>query len=161
MSNAHPHGALRRKDREITDRSQIDAILQSAQVMHLALADDNIPFVVPVFYVYDGKSVYFHSARVGTKIEILKKNPVACFEVSIDHGIIEDDLACDFEAKHRTVIGLGRAVFVEDQAEKVAALHRIVGLFTDKKFEFPQENLNRTQVVRIDIESIHGKSHGY
>jgi nitroimidazol reductase NimA-like FMN-containing flavoprotein (pyridoxamine 5'-phosphate oxidase superfamily) len=152
---------MRRKDREITDRKEIDNILGSAKVLHLALSDNNVPFLVPVFYTYDGKSLYFHSAQAGTKIAILKKNPVACFEVSIDHGVIEDEMPCDFEAKHRTVIGLGKAVFVTDEAEKIAALHRIVGLFTEKTFEFPKENLQRTLVVRLDIESIKGKSHGY
>jgi hypothetical protein len=160
-SLSHPHGALRRKDREITDRHEIDGILRSAQVMHLALADGNVPFVVPVFYTYDGTALYFHSAQAGTKVEILKRNPVACFEVSLDHGVIEDEKPCDFEAKHRTVIGLAKAVFVTDETEKVAALHRIVGLFTEKKFEFPPENLARTLVVRLDIESIKGKKHGY
>jgi len=158
---SHPHGALRRKDREITDRGQIDALLARGKVMHLALADDNVPFVVPVFYVYDGQSVYFHSAQAGTKVEILKRNPVACFEVSLDHGIIEDEVPCDFEAQHRTVIGFGKAVFVTDQGEKVAALNRIVALFSEKKFEFPPENLLRTLVVRIDVQSVKGKSHGY
>ncbi len=27
-TSSHPHGAMRRKDREITDRAEIDAILQ-------------------------------------------------------------------------------------------------------------------------------------
>jgi nitroimidazol reductase NimA-like FMN-containing flavoprotein (pyridoxamine 5'-phosphate oxidase superfamily) len=160
-SAGHPHGAMRRKDREITDRAEIDAIIRSAKVMHLALSDNNIPFLVPVFYVYDGTSLYFHSARVGTKMEILKRNNTVCFEISIDHGFIEDVQPCDFEAKHRTVIGIGKATLVEDEAEKIKALDQIVAHFSQKKFEYPQANLNRTAVVRIDIESIKGKKHGY
>jgi hypothetical protein len=33
--------------------------------------------------------------------------------------------------------------------------------YTDKKFLFPEEKLNRTLVVRIDIEQITGKKSGY
>jgi uncharacterized protein len=160
LSPSHPHNAMRRKDREITDRAEIDAILRSAKVMHLALADNNIPFLVPVFYVYDGTAIYFHSAQAGTKIEIMKRNNNVCFEITVDHGIIESDQPCDFEAKHRTVIGFGKAIFVENDAEKVKALNMVVALFTEKSFEFPAANLNRTVVVRIDIESIKGKKHG-
>lgn len=157
----HPHGIMRRKDREITDRKEIDEIIRSDKLMHIALVDGNIPFLVPVFYAYNGKALYFHSAQAGTKIEILKKNNNICFEISIDHGFIESNEPCDFEAKHRTVIGIGKAIFVEDKAEKIKALDLIVSHFSDKKFEYPETNLNRTTVIRIDIDSIKGKKHGF
>ena len=160
-SEGHPHGAMRRKDREITDRAEIDEIVRSAKVMHLALADNNIPFLVPVFYAYDGTALYFHSARVGTKIEIMKRNNNVCFEISVDHGVIESDMACDFEAKHRTVIGFGKAAFVEDEVEKIKALDMIVAQFSNKRFEYPKTNLNSAAVIRIDIESMKGKKHGF
>jgi nitroimidazol reductase NimA-like FMN-containing flavoprotein (pyridoxamine 5'-phosphate oxidase superfamily) len=151
---------MRRKEREITDHQEIEEILRKGKSMYLALSDNNLPFMVPVFYAYDGTHLYFHSAKAGTKIEIMKRNNQVCFAVSIDHGIVENDRACDFEAKHRTVIGFGKAVFVEDEEEKIGALTRIVAQFTDKKFEFPKANLNATMVVRIEIISMKGKKHG-
>ena len=160
LSNEHPHGAMRRKKREIKDRSEIEEILRLERTMHLALADNNIPFVVPVFYAFDGTALYFHSAKAGTKIEILKRNNNVCFEVSIGAGVIPSDAACDFEARHRTVIGVGKATFVEEEAEKIRALDLIVARFTEEKFTYPQANLDLTQVVRIDIESLKGKKHG-
>jgi nitroimidazol reductase NimA-like FMN-containing flavoprotein (pyridoxamine 5'-phosphate oxidase superfamily) len=162
MPTAHPpHGAMRRNAREITRRAEIDAILDRGTVMRIALADGDTPFLVPVFYAYDGQSLFFHSAQAGEKISILRRNPKVCFEVSLDHGIIEDEEACDFEARHRTVIGLGHAVFVEDDAQKIAALDRIVARFTAQRFEYPEANLKRTAVIRIDIDSIKGKQHGF
>jgi len=159
--DGHPHGAMRRKDRAISDRTEIDTILASTKVMHLALADADVPFLVPVFYAYDGTYMYFHSASAGSKIEILKRNPRVCFEVSVDHGVIESDQACDFEARHRTVIGFGKANFVEEETEKVKILDRIVGRFTDKQFAYPTAHLRHTSVIRIEIESIKGKKHGF
>jgi len=160
-SAEHPHGAMRRKDREITDRTEMDAILAGGKVMHLALADDNMPFVVPVFYAYDGRNLFFHSARAGSKIGILKRNSKVCFCISVDHGVIESDEPCDFEARHRTVIGTGVAFFVEDEAEKITALDAIVARFTDRKFEYPKANFKATAVIRISIESLKGKKHGF
>jgi nitroimidazol reductase NimA-like FMN-containing flavoprotein (pyridoxamine 5'-phosphate oxidase superfamily) len=157
----NPHGPMRRKDREITDRREIDEIIRSSKVMHLALADNNIPFLVPVFYAYDGTAVYFHSSKTGTKIGIMKRNNKVCFEISADHGVIESGIACDFEARHRTVIGVGNAVFVDDKEEKIKALDMIVAGLTGKKFEYPEANLNLTAVVRINIESLKGKKHGF
>jgi len=158
----NPHGCpMRRKDREITDRAEINAILGAAHLMRIALADGDTPFLVPVFYAFDGTAIYFHSAQAGTKIDIMKRNNKVCFEISIDHGIVENDVACDFEAQHRTVIGFGKVAFVTDDAEKINALDRIVAHFSEKKFEYPKANLSRTVVIRIDIESIKGKKHGF
>ncbi|KAA6334259.1 hypothetical protein EZS27_017399 [termite gut metagenome] len=159
--STHPRGTMRRKEREITDRAEIDSIIYSSKVMHLALSDNNTPFLVPLFYTYDGTSLYFHSAKAGTKIEIIKRNNNVCFEITTDHGVIESDKACDFEAKHRTVIGFGKALFVESEEEKINALNRIVARFTDKKFEFPKANLNSTTVIRIEIDLLKGKKHGF
>lgn len=152
---------MRRRSREIVDRTEIDAILHSDRVMHLALAQDNLPFIVPVFYGFDGKSLYFHSASAGSKIEILKRNNRVCFEITSEHGVVTADAACDFEAKHRTVIGFGRASFVEDDAEKTRALDLIVSRFTDQRFDYPAAKLAITTVIRIDIDSIKGKAYGF
>ena len=56
--------------------------------------------------------------------------------------------------------GIGKAVAVEDEAEKIAALDRIVARFTDRKFEYPKATLAHTAVTRIEIASIKGKKHG-
>lgn len=153
-------GAMRRHEREITDRAEIDDILHRGRVMRIALVDGERPFLVPVFYAYDGQAVYFHSSKRGSKIEILGRNPNICFEVGLDHGIVEDEQACDFEARHRTVIGHGRAVFVTDPEEKVRALDRIVAGFSERKFAYTQGNVERTAVLRIDVDILKGKKHG-
>lgn len=155
----HPHGMMRRTDREIVDREEIDAIIHSTNLMRIALVDGDMPFLVPVFYAFDGSALYFHSAQTGTKIDLMKRNNNICFEISVDHGVIESDEACDFEARHRTVIGIGKAIFVADEVEKIKALDGIVAHFSRKKFAYPKANLDRTSVIRIDIESIKGKKH--
>jgi len=160
MPQGHPHGAMRRDEREITDPQEIEKIIQAGKVMYLALSSDDVPFVVPVFYAWDGEAFYFHSARSGTKINILKKNNKVSFAISLDHGVVEDEKICDFEARHRTVIGFGEAEFIEDMQEKSAVLDRIVAGFTDQKFEYPHANLKATLVTRINVLSIKGKSHG-
>jgi uncharacterized protein len=159
-SIAPPFGPMRRKDREITSRAEIDAVLDSATVVRLGLADLDRPFVVPVYYLYYLGAVYFHSANAGTKMSIIRRNPRVCFEVSVDHGIVESDQACDFEARHRTVIGFGSIHELEDVAEKTAILRRLVARFTTRDLALPPERVQPTAVCRIDIESITGKRFG-
>jgi len=156
----HPRDSMRRKDREIKEPAEIEAILRSGHLMHIALVDGDMPFLVPVFYGYDGHALYFHSAKTGTKIKILKQNNNICFEISEYQGILTSDIACDFEAKHRTVIGIGKATFVEDEREKKKALDMIVAQFSNKTFDYPERNYQHTTVIRIDIDTIKGKKHG-
>lgn len=102
----HPHGAMRRKEREITDRAEIDTIRSWHQPMScispspMATYRSSFPSSLPI------TGPCFHSASAGTKIEILKRNPKVCFEVSQYQGVIESEQACDFEARHRTVTRL-------------------------------------------------------
>lgn len=69
---------MRRKDREVTDITEIKDILDLCKTCHLAMVDNNMPYVIPLSYGYemqDGTlTVYFHSAAEGKKIDILKNN---------------------------------------------------------------------------------------
>ena len=158
---SHPHGEMRRTDRLVTDENVINDILSNNHLMHVALSENNIPFLVPLFYAWKNKALYFHSASNGTKIKILKNNPVVCFEVSDYQGIIPNEMACNFEAKHRTVIGLGKAEFITDIHEKISALDDIVARFTEQKFEYPSAQIAHTNIVKISIESMKCKQHGF
>lgn len=163
MNAPHPHTQrpMRRKTREVTDPAIIDRILSTQSLMHLAMSQNNIPFLVPVYYAWNGKSLYFHSAPTGSKIDILRENPEVCFEISDVRGVIPADDACDFEARHQTVIGFGHACFIDDVVEKVEALDRIVAHFSTGKFDYPEDKVGQTTIIRIDIHSMKCKQHGF
>lgn len=160
MPSPHPFPALRRKERAMDDPAEIAAVLNGQTTLYLGLSDGGVPFVLPLFYAWLDGAVYFHCAKAGTKVGILERNPAACFVVSTDQGVVVDENPCDFEARHRTVVGHGTASFVEDEAEKRRALAAIVAKFSDRAFDFPAAALDRTNVVRIDIATLTGKKHG-
>ena len=62
---------MRRMDKEITDQDLISQVIHNAQVCRLGLAKDNIPHILPVSFGYDGKGIYFPTAKEGQKIEFL------------------------------------------------------------------------------------------
>ena len=109
---------MRRRDREITDREEMEAILQAAQVCRLAVADGEEPYVVPLCFGYESGSFYFHSAFEGRKIDILKKNPRVCIEADSTAGLIRDADPCAWGVRYASVICTGRARFVVDAMEK-------------------------------------------
>jgi len=59
---------------------QIDHFLLSQEMGRIACVDGNIPYIVPITYIFDGKSIICQST-IGRKLEIMRKNPNVCFEV--------------------------------------------------------------------------------
>ena len=151
---------MRRKDKEIIDIKEIEEIIMNAKVCHLGLSIDNIPYVVPLSFGYENKTIYLHSAKQGKKIDILKQNNKVCFEFNIDNEIKESDKGCKWGVNFRSVIGFGKAYFIENIEEKQKALNTIIKNYTDKIFELPEKNVSNTLLVKITIEQITGKQSG-
>ncbi len=151
---------MRRKDREITDKNLLDEIIQQADVCHLGLVGDNKPYIVPMSFGYVDNKLYLHSAKQGKKIELIKQNNNVCFEMDIDHKLVPpSDEPSSCTMLYKSVIGFGKAYFVEDTDEKILALNTLMHHY-DKK---PKQTynygkfLNIVQIIRIDIESMTGK----
>lgn len=61
---------------------QIEHVLQSSIIGRIGCHADNMTYVVPVTYAYDGTYIYGHT-KEGLKINMMRKNPMVCFEVDI------------------------------------------------------------------------------
>ena len=61
---------------------------------------------------------------------------------------------------YQSVIGFGKAVFVEDSDEKQKALTIIMAQYSEKRFEFPENKLKATTVIKVEVESMTGKQSG-
>lgn len=151
---------MRRKEKEITDRSEIESIIGRAMVCRLALADQNRPYVVPLCFGYKDNSLFFHSAVEGKKIDILKKNNMVSFEFDVDYEIIKADKACSWGLTYKSVIGFGRALFIEEFDSKCRALDIIMQHYGGESFEFPAEKVNNTLIIKVEIEHMTGKQSG-
>ena len=87
---------MRRKDKEITDESEIESIIRNSLVCRLGLADNSTPYIVPLCFGYKDNRLYFHSAKEGRKIEILKRNNEVCFEFDDNLEVKAGKAACDW-----------------------------------------------------------------
>ena len=120
---------MTKRERQITDEAQIMAILDAGKVLHLGLAVDNEPYVVPMNYGYtreDGKLVvYLHSAVRGKKLDMIRTNPKVFFEIDCDRIPFEGELPCQYGLSYASVMGRGTARIVADVEEKI--VHRLMG----------------------------------
>ena len=150
---------MRKTEREIQDRTEIDSIIRGSQVVRLGLSDGSDPYVVPLCFGYDGHHLYFHCAREGRKMDMLLRNNRVCFEFDHIDGFVEDDQACRWGLRYRSVIGFGTASILETIEEKRQALALLMKQYSPSTFTFPEEVVSLTAVIKIRIESISGK-HG-
>jgi len=145
------------KDREIIDLFEIEAILNDALVCRIGLADGDDPYIVPLCFGYKEKTIYLHSAMTGKKIAILRKNPRCCFEVDLPDHIIRAERPCTWGIHYRSVIGFGRARFIEDTVEKKTGLNCIMQHYGCEPHQFSDDAVRNVCVIRIDIDSMTGK----
>jgi nitroimidazol reductase NimA-like FMN-containing flavoprotein (pyridoxamine 5'-phosphate oxidase superfamily) len=66
-------------ERSLSD-TEIDALLTSEMFCHLACSEGGKPYVVPMAYVFHKNTIYGQTTE-GKKVDILRKNPLACFQV--------------------------------------------------------------------------------
>ena len=62
------------------DQSGIDSLLRSEVIGRIGCHADGQIYIVPVAYVYDGKSIYGHTDE-GMKVRLMRADPHVCFEV--------------------------------------------------------------------------------
>ena len=148
---------MRRKEKEITDKSEIKSIIRKSLVCRLGIADNGMPYIVPLCFGYKDNCLYFHSAREGRKIEILKYNNKVCFEFDGSLEVQSGKAACDWGMQYRSVIGYGKASFVEDPEEKRMGLDAIMAQYADGAFEYSEKALGKVLVIKVEIESMTGK----
>lgn len=146
---------MTKRERQVTDENQIRSILDTAKVLHLGLAVDDEPYVVPMNYGYtmeDGKLVlYLHSALRGKKLDMIRRNCKVFFEMDCDLDPFEGEKPCQYGLAYSSVMGRGIATIVEDVEEKKKAMSVLMKTQTGKDFSFEDRLVSIVSVIRIDV----------
>lgn len=148
---------MRKKEKQITEKSQIEAIIKRSTICRLAMCFGNLPYIVPLCFGYHADTLYFHSADEGKKLDILKENPNVCFELECDTELVKAADACNWSMKYCSVIGFGEAFFVTHQEERQKALDCIMRQYSDKNWEFNPKMLEKTLIFKVTIHQMTGK----
>ena len=146
---------MTKRERQVTDEQQILKILDAGKVLHLGLAVDNEPYVVPMNYGYtheNGKLVlYLHSALQGKKLDMIRANSRVFFEIDTDLVPFEGEKPCQYGMAYSSVMGRGNARIVADVEEKKRAMSVLMKTQTGKDFFFEDKLVGIVAVIRIDV----------
>ncbi|HEY88314.1 MAG TPA: pyridoxamine 5'-phosphate oxidase family protein [Thermoflexia bacterium] len=140
------------------DQTQIDEIIESCAVCRLGLAKDNVPYIVPLSFGYDGENIYFHTALAGQKIEYLVANARVCLEFERNVRIIPHPSSpCSWSVAFQSVICFGEAAEITDPEEMVAALNSIMRHYSGREWKIAPSKLSALRTWRVRITAWHGK----
>lgn len=150
---------MHKASRQLSDAETLELLKKGDHGTLSVQGDDGYPYSTPVNYIMVNDKLYIHSAPYGYKIECLERDAKCCFSAIISAQIIPSKITAAFES----VIMTGKAVFIQDQAEKRAALEAFVTQkhpgYEDVGFKMIDHQIDKTAVLRIDPISTTGKAY--
>ena len=133
-------------------------------MLFLSLQDEPAPYVVPACFGREEGMLYVHSARTGTKIDLLRAHPAVGFPASTEMTVLPGGSACDGSSRARSVAGTATARIVEDDAERVHGLAAVMrhyaapGSVADASYRAGP--LSRTRVIALRIDTLRARRTG-
>ena len=155
---------MRRQDRAVTDPEKIQAVIDDCEVCRLGFQDGRGVYVVPVNFghaVENGRHIfYFDGAQEGRKLDLVRRNGRAGFELDTGYRLQGAGEACGYTAAFQSVIGEGPIRVVETAEEKRRGLAAIMRQATCRgDWTFPDAAVDAVCVLRLDAEELSCKEH--
>ena len=150
---------LKVKDWTDDQAAKIREIINACTCCRLGLCDGERAYIVPLnfgFVERDGHyTLYFHSAREGRKMELLRKTAWAAFEMDRGHELIEGAGSHSCSARYQCVMGGGPVTLPENREEKIEGLRALMLHDTGtEEWTFEDAMVDRTAVIRLEAEEL-------
>jgi uncharacterized protein len=158
-----------RKVFEVTDKYMIDEVLSNSEYGTLSLCNDNKPYILPLNFVMANDEIYFHGAKKGKKIDLIKENSNASFNVVETYSLLpsyfstDDGKACPATHLYKSIVVEGNIEFVENYDEKANALESLMkklqkeGKYIPLNDEIYKKAINATCVYKLVSSNISAK----
>lgn len=149
--------------KDITRESELFEVINSCKVCHIGFVDEDKPYVLAFNFGFDKKSIYIHCAKKGRKLNILEKNKNVCVEFDAYHEIFarNEEVACSWRMKYKSVLVFGKAEIIPDNNHKIEGLKIMMAHYSDLNFNFSPPSVNNINVIKIDIDKISGRKFEY
>lgn len=152
---------MRRNDRA-QDRNFALSLIDRCThgVMALSTGEDT-PYCLPLSFARIGDVLYFHCAKEGRKVDLLRRFPQVCLTFVGDDRPVFIPPAM-YSTYFQSAIVIGTASEVVDSEEKIQALQALCQKLTPDNMDAFEtavaQSLTVTAVWRVHIEDISGKA---
>ena len=147
-------------DRGRYDRETIDAILDEAYVCHVGMVVDGSPVVIPTLHARVGDHLILHGSPASRMLRAATTQEV-CVTVTLVDGFVLARSAFHHSINYRSVVVLGQAEKVTDEADKAAALDALVEKLTPGRIPFlrpmSEKEVKGTTVIRLALTEASAK----
>lgn len=144
---------MRRVEREVTDRTQIDQFINRSKVCRIGLIDGDMAYIVPMNFGYGEGCLWFHSALEGRKVDLIRRNGKASFEIDIDNGLVMDKVADKCTNHYICIMGSG-PISIVDGEEKMKGIRYLMSQYTAEHYEMTDRCAPKTLIIKLKIEKI-------
>lgn len=153
---------MRRQERAVTDRSDLERILNRCRVCRVAVIAEDVPYVVPMNFGWEWQEetlcLYVHGAGEGRLRTALRKCPTVCVEMDIEGAVKTGEKACNWSIHYESIIGQGAATFVSNREEKQHGLILLMeNLSGHRNWNFTSAQLDAVTVLKIRLTDVSGK----
>ncbi len=100
--------------------------------------------------------LYFHCAMQGKKLDLIRKDNRATFEMDCDHNFILYDERMSCTMGYSSVVGHGIIEFVEEE-KKYKALKILMRQYHAEDFQFNTDMIKVTTVLKMKVLDMTGK----
>jgi nitroimidazol reductase NimA-like FMN-containing flavoprotein (pyridoxamine 5'-phosphate oxidase superfamily) len=152
----------RRAGRGAYRRATVEAILDEALVAHVGFTGgDGQPYVIPMLHARRGDQLLLHGSPLSRMLGTLREGVPVCVTVTLVDGIVLAKSAFHHSLNYRSVVVLGTARSLDDEAEKRAALDALVehvapGRTSEARGPSAKE-LRATEVLAIPLREASAK----
>ena len=152
---------ITRRELEVTDREKIVRILDTCQIVHVAMVDAGMPYLVPLNYGYtledDQLVLYMHGGLHGRKIDVMRKNPNVFFEMNCEVEPFDGNMACQYGTSYSSIMGTGVVEILDDVEAKKEGLTLFMKSQTGRDFEFTDKMVSAVNVMKITVKEFTAK----
>ena len=155
---------MRRADRQQDRAFALDLIDRCSHGVVAISSGEDTPYCLPLSLVRVEDALYFHCARAGRKLDLLRRNPRVCVTFVGEDRPFFSDSPASYSTYFQSAIVTGTATEVTDDREKTAALLALCQKVTPDhvgggKFEEAiGRSLSVTAVWKIRMEEVTGKA---
>ncbi len=149
---------MRRKKQQLSNSECFEILDNSNTAVLALLGDGGYPYAVPLNFVRIDNKVYFHCAKTGHKIDVVKNCDKASLCVVARDKVIPEKYTTGYES----VVAFGKVKLVSDVGEMQAAIEKFALKYCPGESECSrkkaiEDEWNILEMISFDIEHITGK----
>lgn len=150
--------------RGVYDKAVVHSILDEGLICHVGFVVDDQPYVIPTLYARAGERLYLHGSAVSRMLETLGEGVDVCITVTLVDAYVLARSAFHHSMNYRSVVVLGRARLVTDDAERMDALRTLTNHIVPNRWEEVREpnelEMRQTAVLALPLDEVSAKVRG-